>query len=69
MFKGKISTVTADRATVVFDDGQTISVAVSDIEGMVKVGSEISILLASLGSEDAGRTKIAQGLLNELLKG
>jgi hypothetical protein len=69
MLKGKISTVTADRATVVFDDGQTISVAVSDIEGVVKVGSEISILIAAIGSEDAGRTKIAQGLLNELLKG
>ena len=58
-----------DLVVIALTDGQAMSVAISDIEGAVKVGSEISVVVAALGTEDAGRTKLAQGLLNELLKG
>lgn len=69
MFKGKITSLANYRATVACEDGQTLFVPISDIEGAPKVGSDIVLIVAALGAEDSGRTKLAQALLNELLKG
>ncbi len=69
MFKAKIVSLNDDRATLSFENGQSLVVSLSDIEGTPKLGAEVVLNVACLGSEDAGRTKLAQGLLNELLKG
>ena len=68
MFKAKIVSITNDTSVVSFEDGQTLTIPTSSIEGSPKVGAEIVCVFASLGSEDAGRTRLAQDLLNELLK-
>ncbi len=68
MIKAKIASLTGDNAIVSLDDGQKIAVPISHIEGGVKEGSEVAIIVAALGSEDAGRQRLAQDLLNGLLK-
>lgn len=68
MIKAKVTSLTGDKAIVSLDDGQKITVPVSRIEGSVKEGSDVAVLIVAPGSEDAGRQKLAQGLLNELLK-
>lgn len=50
------------------NDGQSLTLSASDIEGTVKVGSEVALVVATLESEDAGRERLAKDLLNELLK-
>lgn len=66
--KGKITSLTDDHAVVAFDDGQTLNISRKDIEGQVRTEQEVRCLIVPLGGEDAGRTKLAQDLLNELLK-
>jgi hypothetical protein len=68
MLKAKIASITNDKATISFEDGQTLIVSTASIEGTPKAGADVACVLASLGSEDAGRTRLAQDLLNELLK-
>lgn len=68
MIKANVASLTGDKAIVSLEDGQKITVPISHIEGSVKEGSGVAILVTALGSEDAGRQKLAQGLLNELLK-
>ncbi len=68
MLKATLRVIQGDRATLAFEDGQTFTVPVSEIEGMGKEGQLVAVSLAALGSEDAGRQRLAQDLLNELLK-
>lgn len=68
MIKAKIVSITNEKAVVSLEDGQTLTLPVPSIEGTPKQGSDIVVVAACLGSEDAGRTKLAQDLLNELLK-
>ncbi len=67
MQKAKIVSLVSDQALLEFEDGQKIRVPVSSIEGTPKDGQEIAVIFAALGTEDAGRQKLAQHLLNELL--
>ncbi len=69
MFKATITLVTSDRITLACDDGQTLTLPVSSFEGTPKIGLEVVIVVAVLGDEVAGHTKLAHDLLNELLKG
>jgi len=66
--KAKISSIEGERVVLVFEDGQALTVPVTAVEGLPKVGQEVAVIAAVLGSEDAGRKKLAQDLLNELLK-
>ena len=69
MQKAKVISVVGEKVTLSFEDGATFVVPVSAIEGTVKEGQEAALLIVALGGEDAGRQKIAQDLLNGLLKG
>lgn len=69
MLKATINHIQDDRATLTLESGHSFSVPISEIEGTPIAGAEVVLSVTSLGSEDAGRTKLAQGLLNELLKG
>lgn len=68
MFKAKVVSLATDRAVLSCEDGQSLTIPLASVEGSLKVGQEAAILVAALGSEDAGRHKLAQALLNELLK-
>lgn len=68
MLKGKVIQAHTDSVTIRFEDGQSLRLPISDVEGSPKEGMDISIVAAALGSEDAGRQKLAQHLLNQLLK-
>ncbi len=68
MMKAKIISLASEEAVISLDGGQKITVPVSHIEGSVKEGSEVAVIVAALGSEDAGRQRLAQDLLNGLLK-
>ncbi len=68
MQKAKIISIVGDRVTASLEDGQTLTVPISDIEGSPKEGQDIAVIVVALGSEDAGRHKLAQDLLNDLLK-
>ena len=48
-------------------DGQTWSIPKGSVLGSVKSGTELRFIAVSPGSEDAGKTALAQTLLNELL--
>jgi hypothetical protein len=65
--KAKIQSISGERATLVLEDGQTLSVALTQIEGTAKEGAEVAVIVAALGAEDAGRSALARNLLNELL--
>jgi hypothetical protein len=66
--KAKISSIEGERATLVFEDGQKLTVPTASVEGILKVGQDAALIIAGIGSEDAGRKQLAQDLLNELLK-
>lgn len=68
MLKAKIISLTGDRAVLSFEDGQSFTIPTGSVEGALKAGQEVAVVIAALGSEDAGRQKLAQDLLNELLK-
>lgn len=44
-----------------------VSLPRAAVIGTPRVGSELRLLLVTPGSEDAGKTEIAQALLNELI--
>jgi hypothetical protein len=69
MLKGKISGIKGDDVELRLDDGQVLAMPLSAIEGEAKVGQEVVLVAVALGGEDAGRERLAQHLLNELLKG
>ncbi len=66
--RAKVLSINNDRATITFNDGQSLTLPVSSIEGAIKVNSEIVFMAAALESEDAGRERLSRDLLNELLK-
>jgi hypothetical protein len=65
--KAKIVSLSDERATLEFDDGQKITIPKETIEGIIKPGVEIGVVLVALGAEDAGRQVLARDLLNSLL--
>ena len=50
-----------------FEDGQTVTVPIAACEGAPVVGGAVRLIVAALGSEDAGRQDLARELLNEIL--
>jgi hypothetical protein len=68
MLKAKIERIEGERVMVVFEDGQRLTVPRTAIEGVVGVGQDIVLVAAVLGGEDAGRSRLAQEILNELLR-
>jgi hypothetical protein len=68
MLRAKVISLTGERANLSFEDGQSLTLPIGDIEGTPKVGNDVAIIPAVLGSEDAGRQHLAQDLLNEILK-
>jgi len=66
--RAKVLSINNDRVMISLNDGQSLTLSASDIEGTVKVGSEVALVVATLESEDAGRERLAKDLLNELLK-
>jgi|GEM_PF-6017590 len=66
-FNAKVQSISGERITLVFEDGQQLTVAPSVVEGNVKEGMDVSLLVTSLGAEDAGRTLLAREILNSLL--
>ena len=68
MVKAKITKIEGETATIALADGQTLVLPIKALEGECKAGQEVGLLAVALGSEDAGRQKIAQHLLNELMK-
>ena len=68
MLNAKLTSISDEKAIVSFEDGQQLTIPISAIEGTPKEGQECAVIIAALGTEDAGRQRIAQHLLNELLK-
>ncbi|MFZ2804013.1 MAG: hypothetical protein WA001_02205 [Patescibacteria group bacterium] len=64
----KVLSITGDRVSLGFGDGQKVELPVSVFEGTPKEGLDVTLLALVLGSEDAGRTAVARNLLNELLR-
>lgn len=62
-----VVSVEGERVTLSFSDGQTLKVPLAACEGVPKPGSTVRVLVAILGSEDAGRLALARELLNEIL--
>lgn len=69
MLKARIQSINSDMVILNLEDGQSLSLSVSQIEGTPVVGQDVAVIVAALGSESASRQKLAQDLLNELLKG
>ena len=68
MLKARIQSINGEMVVLALEDGQSLSLPQSQIEGTAVVGQEIALIAAALGSESASRQKLAQDLLNELLK-
>lgn len=65
--KATIASVTGDRVTVAFEDGQTLDLPASAFEGAPAAGLDVGAVFAVSGAEDAGRQALARDLLNSLL--
>ena len=65
--RGKITVVEGDRVTVVLEDGQTLTVPASSLEGKPAVGADVRVIVAIPAAEDSGRQALAKELLNEIL--
>ncbi len=65
--KGTVQDVQNDVCVVVLEDGQTVRLPMSAIEGSAKVGSDVFVMAVVPGGEDAGRQAVAQHLLNEII--
>ena len=68
--------MTLERATVTELTDATVTILINNssltlprtsVIGTPRVGSELRLLLITPGSEDAGKTELAQTLLNELI--
>ncbi|MFA5186049.1 MAG: hypothetical protein WC551_06175 [Patescibacteria group bacterium] len=68
MVKAKIVKIEGENVVIGLADGQTLALPKDAVEGECKAGQEVVLVAVVPGSEDAGRQKIAQHLLNELLK-
>ncbi|MBI5654904.1 hypothetical protein HZC53_04615 [Candidatus Uhrbacteria bacterium] len=69
MVKAKVVKIEGDKVVLGLVDGQSLVLPAESIEGECKLGQDVSVVAAVLGSEDAGRQRIAHHILNELLKG
>ena len=65
--RATIQSVEGDWVNVTLEDGQVLRLPVSACEGMPKLGADVRLIAAVLGSEDAGRQALAQHILNQLL--
>jgi len=65
--KAKIISLTDERATLELEDGQTMTVPKTAIEGLAKQGMDVGIVIVLPGAEDAGRQALSRDLLNSLL--
>jgi hypothetical protein len=54
-------------ALLELEDGQSLRLPLTVLEGTPKPGSVVRLLAVTHGGEDAGRQAIAKHLLNELL--
>ncbi len=62
-----VQSIDGEVAVLALDDGQTLRVPLSACEGQAKPGLKVRLVVAMIGSEDAGRTGLARELLNEIL--
>lgn len=68
VLRARLTALQNDRATIVFEDGQSFSVPASVIEGVATPGSEVCLVVTVPAAEDAGRQGLARDLLNEILR-
>ena len=68
MLKARIQSINGEMVVLTLEDGQSLTLPTSQIEGTTVVGQDVALIAAALGSESASRQKLAQDLLNELLK-
>ena len=68
MLKARIQSINGEMVVLTLEDGQSLTLSASQIEGTPVVGQDVALIAAALGSESASRQKLAQDLLNELLK-
>lgn len=62
-----VQSLAGEQVTLEVSDGQKLVVPISACEGMPVVGSSVRLVVAVLGSEDAGRQALARELLNDIL--
>ena len=62
-----IQEIVADVATCRTMDGQVWRIPLNAIHGTPKAGSELRLIAAASGAEDAGKTEFAHAIINELL--
>ena len=62
-----VQTISDDIVTLASSDGQTFRLPSSAIHGAVKVGMEVKLIAAAIGSPDGGTTEFARAVLQELL--
>lgn len=67
--KGKVVTIQDEQVKIELEDGQCLFAPSLMIEGVPKEGMDVAIIIAAIGSEDAGRQTLAKDLLNGLLTG
>lgn len=67
MLKATVERIDGSSAVLRLPSGSEISVPLEGIEGRPVVGQVVALLAVAVGSEDAGRQRIAHDLLNELL--
>lgn len=68
LLQGSVVAVEGDRVTLTLADGQKLIVPLAECEGTPTVGASVRLIVAVLGTEDAGRQALARDLLNELLR-
>ena len=67
MFKGKVVSIEGEKVRLELEDGQQLVLPSSAVEGALKEGMDVALVVAALGSEDAGRQVLARHLLNGIL--
>lgn len=65
--RATIQTIEGDTLTLSLEDGQTLRLPVSAVEGAPKTGMDVFLIASVPGSEDAARQAVSKHLLNELL--
>lgn len=66
--RARVHSFSEAQAMLEFGAGITCALPRAVLDESVQVGQEVSVLVVPIGGEDAGKTKLAQDLLNELLK-
>jgi hypothetical protein len=62
-----IQEIQGDTAIIALEDGQTVRIPSSSVEGSISAGTRVLLMVVAPGGEDAGRQAMSRHVLNEIL--